>query len=72
MTQPMPSPDTPSTHPSLSPVASHGAPPPLWSRLDSSEQRQLAQCLSDLIRRMRGVPAAVDKEHSHDSDPDRP
>jgi hypothetical protein len=48
------------------------APPPLWSRLDISVQQQLAQCLSDLIRRMRGVPATAEKEHSHDPDPDRP
>jgi hypothetical protein len=72
MTQPMPSLDAPSTHPSLSPATSYGAPPPLWSRLDHSVQRQLAQCLSDLIRRMRGIPATVAKEPSHDSDPDRP
>jgi|GEM_PF-4552598 len=72
MTQPMPSPDASSTRPLPSPLTSPVAPPPLWSRLDISVQQQLAQCLSDLIRRMRGVPATAEKEHSHDPDPDRP
>jgi len=58
--------------PSPSPSGSRQVPPTLWSRLDAHVQQQLAQCLSDLIRRMRGVPATVDKEPSHDSDPDRP
>ncbi len=72
MTQPLPSPDASSTRPPRSLETSYVAPPPLWNSLAPSVQRQLAQCLSDLIRRMRGVPAPAAKEHSHDSDPDRP
>ena len=72
MTQPMPSPDASSTRPSQSPLPSPVAPPRLWSSLDPSVQQQLAQCLSDLLRRMRGVRATAEKEYSHDPDAERP
>ena len=48
--------------PSPSPSESLQGPPPLWSRLDVRVQQQLAQCLSDLIRRMWGVPTVAPKE----------
>ena len=54
--------------PSPSPLGSPQVPPPLWSRLDVRIQQQLAQCLSDLIRRMRGVSAVAAKESSHETD----
>jgi len=40
----------------------------LWSRLDASAQQQLAQCFSDLIRRMRGVPAVITEESRYEID----
>ena len=66
MTQPMPSPYASSTRPSRSPLPSPVAPPSLWSSLAPSVQQQLAPCLSDLIRRMRGVRAPAEKEYSHE------
>lgn len=54
--------------PSPSPSGSPQVPPTLWSRLDAHVQQQLAQCLSDLIRRMRGVPTVAGKESSHETD----
>ena len=72
MTQPMPSPYASSTRPSPSPLPSPVAPPSLWSSLAPSVQQQLAPCLSDLIRRMRGVRATAAKAYRHDPDADRP
>ena len=54
--------------PSPSPSGSLQVPPSLWSRLDVRVQQQLAQCLSDLIRRMRGVPTVAAKESSYEID----
>jgi hypothetical protein len=54
--------------PSPSPLGSPQVPPPLWSRLDASAQQQLAQCFSDLIRRMRGVPAVITEESRYEID----
>ncbi len=53
--------------PSPSPVGSPLAPSTLWSCLDARAQQQLAHCLSDLIRRMRSVPAGAAQENSHDT-----
>jgi hypothetical protein len=68
MTQPMPTRHTLPTSPSPSACAAPLAPPALWSRLDLRTQQQLAQCLCDLIRRVRGVPTVTQKERSHDRD----
>ena len=58
-------PTTPSTPPpsGLRPERLPAAPlPRLWSRLDRPHQRQLAQQLAELIRRIRRLPVSVTKE----------
>ena len=40
-------------------------PPPLWRQLDPLCQQQLAQCLAELIRRIRRPPLVLEAE-SHE------
>jgi hypothetical protein len=68
MTQLPPPADPCPTAPSVVPLSLPLGPAPLWTTLDSSAQKQLAQCLSALIRRIRMTQNGPAKESRHDPD----
>jgi hypothetical protein len=59
------------THPLLNrpvPQPIPALPQPLWTALAPVARRQLAHCLSDLIRRIRAAAVTADQEKHHESD----
>ena len=58
------------THPLLNrpvPQPIPAFPQPLWAALAPVARRQLAHCLSDLIRRIRAAAVTTDPENRHEA-----
>ncbi len=60
----MRTPLSPPRHPAPTPPATPTDRPRLWQGLEPARRHQLAQCLAELIRRLRGAPLTASTEEA--------